>query len=124
MSRRFPRPTSDPRTRLPRSACSAFESRSYNDDNLQIILGTKNSEKSNKLPPVSELAKLRDVWPEHWGDVLPTAIDCPAEYLRAPWCLRTARPRSERKIYSELITDPFYDDDWLRSFDKLFGVRS
>ena len=70
------------------------------------------------------VAKLRDVWPEHWGDVLPAAIDCPAEYLRAPWCLRTARPRSERKIYSELISDPFYDDDWLRSFDKLFKVTS
>ena len=98
--------------------------RSYNDDNLQILLGKKNSEKSNTLPPVSELAKLRDVWPEHWGDVLPAAIDCPTEYLHTPWCLRTARPRSERKIYSELITDPFYDDDWLRSFDKLFKVTS
>ena len=63
-------------------------------------------------------------WPEHWGDVLPAAIDCPTEYLHTPWCLRTARPRSERKIYSELITDPFYDDDWLRSFDKLFKVTS
>ena len=96
--------------------------RSYNDDNLQIIPATQNLAKSNTLPPVTELAKLRDVWPSAWGDVLPAEIDCPAKFLRTPWSLRTARPRSQQKIYSKMITDPYYDDDWLRNFDKLFQV--
>ena len=95
-------------------------SRSYSDDNLQILRGKENSEKSNKLPPVPELAKLRDLWPEHWGDVLPAAIPCDPQFDY----LRTPRASLLRKMYSEMITDPFFDDDWLRSLDKLFKIKS
>ena len=71
------------------------------------------------MPSVAELAKLRDTWPEHWGDVLPTPIKCTPEYMY----LRDARPESERKMYSKMITDPTYDTDWLRSLATFFKIN-
>ena len=71
------------------------------------------------MPSVDELAKLRDTWPEHWGDVLPASITCAPEKMY----LREARPDNMRKKYSKIITDPTYDADWLRRFAIFFALN-
>ena len=58
--------------------------------------------------------------PEHWGDVLPAAILCDPQFDY----LRTPRDPFLRKDYSAMITDPFFDDDWLRGLDELFKIKS
>ena len=93
---------------------------SQNDDNLQLLGADENLAKSNRLPAVPELAELRDVWPLHWGDVLPAAIPCPRAYEY----LRKARPLVQQTFYSKLQRDPYYDDHWIKSLCDLFCIKA
>lgn len=43
----------------------------WHRDNLQLLSGPENSSKGNKLPPRSQLEKMKNCWPMWFGDQLP-----------------------------------------------------
>ena len=92
---------------------------SQNDDNLQLLRADENLAKSNRLPAVPELAELRDVWPTHWGDVLPAAIACPPAYAH----LRRARPLEAQTFLSKRPRHAAYDEEWVDGLCKLFKIQ-